>query len=148
MAFGMIPLEVEGIDEGNFMIQLRERLGEAQQAIADHIKEFGDAAHKSTCKVDCSISLICMNPVEGTVAIKWSADVKRPKRPASVTIAMTSTDEGGKPTLYVKTGGSDSGDPRQTKFAKRDGTMVDPAPDGKSVASGERDSDYEDVAED
>lgn len=126
MAFGMIPIDVSQIDEGQFMEALSERLQEAQRAIAEHVHEFGDLAHKAVCKIDSSISIVCMNPAEGTFAIKWEANVKRPKRPASITTAIQAEGEDGKPALYVKAGGSDSGNPRQQKFARRDGSMVEP----------------------
>lgn len=147
MGFGMKPLTLELIDEGQFLAELEHEVMKAQEILGDFQQEHGDASEKGTVEVTAKIKFKITNPKEGTVQISTGTQTKRPQRPGSVTTSIQSEDESGKTRLYVKGGGSDGGHPRQTKFATRDGELVAPEPDGKSAASGERESDYEDVAD-
>lgn len=126
MGFGMQPLTLELIDEGQFQFDLEQCLAEAQSILAEHRNIYGDQSHKATVEVVAKVKMTIVQASEGTVAIKAGVQVKRPERPASVTTAIESTDQTGKPAMFVKSGGSDADHPRQLKFAKRDGSLVDP----------------------
>ena len=125
MAFGMQPLTLDLIDEGEFREELDECLAEAQKILAEHRAKYEDESHKATIEVSAKVKLVIVNAKEGTVAIKSSVDIKRPKRPESFTTAIEAEGQTGEAVLFVKAGGSDSGDPTQTKFATRDGEMVE-----------------------
>lgn len=120
----MVPLTSKLIDEGEFQAELEECLSRAQVELAEHRKRFGDEAHKAFAEVVAKVKFTVQNASEGMVSIKWGVDIKRPKRPEGASVAIESFDDAGQPALFVKAGGSDN-DPLQTKFATRDGRMVD-----------------------
>lgn len=124
MAFGMQPLTLELISEGDYLEEYEAAIEEAQQVLAEYREKHGDASHKATVVVEAKIKFQIMNPAEGTTAIKTQVDVKRPAPPAQITTAIESVSEDGDKVLFVKAGGSDSGDPTQTKFATKHGDMV------------------------
>ncbi len=120
----MVPLTSKLIDEGEFQEELEECLKQAQIALAEHRERFGDEAHKASTELVAKVKFTIQNAAEGMVSIKWGVDVKRPKRPEGASVAIESFDDSGQPALFVKAGGSDN-DPRQSKFATRDGRLVD-----------------------
>ncbi len=126
MGLTMLPLTAELIDEGEMLEELDIELSKAQRLIEAFRKRWGDAALKAGVQLDLKIKFVCVDTNEGMYRTEWDMQIKRPKRPKSVSTAIASEDDLGNAALFVRSSGSDDGDPRQMKLATRDGRTIDP----------------------
>lgn len=124
MATQFVPLNAKLIDEGEFLIDLNLELRELQEAVVKFARAHGEKAKGAKAKLVAEIELKIEDADDNTFSIKTSMKSTAPKRPASVSIALSDTDDDGTPALFVRKSGSDDDHPRQLKLATKDGRII------------------------
>lgn len=126
MATNFVPLSSRLIDEGEFIEDLDEELGNLQQTLAKYRRKYGDKALKAKAKLVVEIELQISSVEDQYYSVKTSMKTTEPRKPSSVSLAMEGETQDHKLALFVRASGSDDTDPRQTKFTTRDGRPIDP----------------------
>jgi hypothetical protein len=125
-----VPLSTKLIDEGEFIRELDSELAELQAAHMRFVKKYGGAAWKSTSKLIIELAIKCETVNEDSddhaFSVRASMKATTPKRPASLSMAMSGETATGEPCLFVRAAGSDTSDPKQGKMFTRDGRLIDP----------------------
>ena len=116
MAFGstMVPLNLQLIEEGQFLRDADYELRRLASAMAAHVDQHGDAAKKAKGKLTMTVEFSVDRVKGGVFAVESSISLKLPGRPNDVTAAVATTDRvTGELTLCVRDSGSTPGDPTQ-----------------------------------
>jgi hypothetical protein len=121
----MKPLEIDMIDEGQFIENLNGDLKELQRGLLLFAKQYGRDAVKAVAKLNVTIALRVEDDEAGAYSIACQIVPSLPKRPASVSMALSALDDDGKPCLFARASGTDDSDPRQLKFATKRGENID-----------------------
>lgn len=121
----MKPLTIDMIDEGMFVENLNEELKELQRGLLLYARQHGDDADKAVAKLGVQIALKVESASDGVCSIICQIVPVLPKRPPSVSMAMSGTDDEGNLCLFARASGTDDSDPRQLKLATKDGRDID-----------------------
>ena len=122
MATMMIPLELQGIDEGRFLEEFQEALANAQALLCAYVRKYKSDALKAKAVVQVQITLCADRPADGVFSLKAAITTKRPAAPPVLTMAMSGETQEGQPCLLVRsTGGDDYDEPTQLKLSASDG---------------------------
>jgi hypothetical protein len=112
----MVPLTLGLIEEGGFSERLDEAFAELQRRAIAYREKYGEKAKKSTAVLTAEITLCCEEPNSNYFSIKTQLKSKLPQPPAKVTTAIANEAGDEQLSLFVKSGGSAMGNPRQGKF--------------------------------
>lgn len=117
-----VPLTFGLIDEGELQTSLDEEFTEVSKALIDHVMEYEDAAVKARAELHLKVAITW----DGTnYLVTHKVKTTRPGRPTRATRADMSAEQTGEPSLFVLSSGSSEDDPKQLKFAARDGRLID-----------------------
>jgi len=118
-----VPLTAELIDEGGFLESLNTELLALQSALVEFVEKHGAKAIKAAAELELKIKLV--NLESGGYSISSQMKSTTPKRPVTVSIAVSGETESGAKALFVRCTGSDETPPQQGKLFKTHGS--DPA---------------------
>ena len=124
MATQMVPFSIEKLDEGEFLDDVNTAVLDMQKQLEVFRKTYGDAAHKGKATLTIKLDLEIADATDGAYSIGADFTTKMPKRPKSHSIGLSGETQDGQPAVLVRQSGSDRDDPRQGKFATRDGNMT------------------------
>lgn len=123
-----VPLTTKLIDEGDFLQELDAELAELQASHLKFAKKYGEAALKSVSKLVIELAIKCetvTDPDNNAFSVKTTMKATTPKRPASLSMAMSGETATGEPCLFVRASGGDSSHPKQGKMFTGDGRNID-----------------------
>lgn len=123
----LVPLTVEGIEEGRFIVHANEDLDKVMKSLAEHVKKYGkEIATGSKAELAIKITIKYEGRDLSDYSVKSTTALKLPGRPAEVTVAVADKDQCGEDTLFVRPSGSSGETPHQRKLATDDGKTIDP----------------------
>lgn len=122
-----VPLEISGIDEGNFLDEANKALQQAQTGLIQFVRKYGEAANGAKAVVNIAITIQKEDKGDDIYSIKATLQQKLPAVPPSLTMAMETEKDNGEPSLFVRASGSTADDPRQGVLCTQDGRIVDPS---------------------
>lgn len=126
MATKLVPLELEGIEEGRFLDTANDMLAELQERMVAFRKEHGDRAIGAKGKLVIEVALICGKTADHYNVASTMKPVM-PARPAVITSAMESERADGRSVLFVRSSGSTADSPRQAVLCTEDGKDLEPS---------------------
>lgn len=124
-----VPLTTKLIDEGDFLKELDAELAELQASHLKFARKYGESALKSVSKLVIELAIKCetaTDPDNNAFSVKTTMKATTPKRPASLSMAMSGETATGEPCLFVRASGGDVSHPKQGKLFTRDGREIDP----------------------
>lgn len=121
MATTFVPLSLDLIQEGQFVLDINTDLQELQRKLIQYVNKHGDAATKAKGKLTIEILIGCANPEQEAYGIVTTITQSLPKRPPKASLAMSGEDQDGNLVLLVRNSGSDESNPEQGKLFKTHG---------------------------
>lgn len=122
----LVPLTLEGVEEGRFLVHANEDLEKLMKHLADHVKKHGkDVSIGAKAELTMKVTIKFEGRDLADYSVKSATSLKLPGRPAEVTIAIGERDQTGEQTLFVRPSGSDHEPPVQKKLATDDGRPID-----------------------
>lgn len=154
MAFKMVPLSFDLIEEGRFKQSVNDALAKTMRELLAHVQKYGaEVTAKSKGELNIKIVLQFDGAEETDYSVKASISTKIPGPPVHTTKAIHEIEQTGEDMLFVRASGSSSETPRQRRLCTEDGRPIDPtkgeapplpppepkgkAPDRRSAGSGE-----------
>ncbi len=120
------PLALGLIEEGVFLANVDTDLQDLSKEMIRYIERHGcEKSEGIKAELTIKVSLKADDPSSGDFSIKTSISKKMPGRPSGTSRAIQDREDDGKPTLFVRTSGSDDVNPRQMKLATNDGRGID-----------------------
>lgn len=126
MATKMVPLDLDGIDEGRFMAKAFELVTKAKVAMGEYVRKYGEKAKGGKAVVTLTIEIIATEPEHQSFKIRTKPKITFPAGPTVDTFAI-----GGEGynehelELFVRKSGSGKDSPRQQVFLTEDGNPVE-----------------------
>ena len=118
------PLELEDIEEGDFLQDLRHEFKDLQRRLIAFARQYPEKAEKVPATLTVKLKAMCENADGKAYSLKVGFKTDMPKRPETVSAAFAAEDDDGDEVLFVQASGSSTGNPRQLKLATRDGRTV------------------------
>ena len=121
----LVPLEIDLIDEGQFVENINKALCELQEKLIAHVKKYDLRAAKAKASVKAEIVLVCLDPEQDAYGCVASIKTTLPSAPASATMLMAGETQTGEDCLMCRKSGSAKDTPRQGVFLTENGDRVD-----------------------
>ena len=119
MGQNFTPVELESIEQGDFLLNGRETFKQMNKQLIAHVNEFeGDATATLTMKVD-----IKYNAKSKGYVIVTDVDKKLPKKPKVATTAFVA-DEDGSECLFANKVGTGEGNAAQMVLCDNKGNAI------------------------
>ncbi len=122
----MVPLDLDLIDEGDFVKDLNTALLNMQSQLVNHAKIHGHKAKKAKAVVKAEITLVCLDPEQDAYACVAQIKTTMPATPAVASMLMGGETQTGEPCLLCRKSGSTIDVPQQNALCTNDGRTVDP----------------------
>lgn len=121
----MVPLDLDLIDEGDFVKDLNTALLNMQSQLVNHAKIHGHKATKAKAVVKAEITLVCLDPEQDAYACVAQIKTTMPATPAVASMLMGGETQTGEPCLLCRKSGSTIDSPQQKVLSTKDGRTVD-----------------------
>ena len=122
MAIKMIPLTLDGIEEGDFIAEANQELQRVQRQLIAHVRKFGERASGAEAEVTIKITL---KELQTAFSIKTKVTGKTPARPVGISTAIEADG-----VLFMSPSGTHrekpSDQPGQSVLCTENGRAIDP----------------------
>lgn len=122
-----VPLELNLIDEGEFLREANFNLAKLQESLRHFRREHGEKSVGAKGKLVMEVVLSCEKSGDDVFGIKTQNKITLPTAPPSITVAIAGENQDGTPCLFVRQTGSSFDSPKQGIMATHDGEIVDPS---------------------
>ena len=121
----LVPLEIDLIDEGQFVGNINKALCELQEKLIAHVKKYELRAARAKATIKAEIALVCLDPEQDAYGCVASIKTTLPSAPATATMLMAGETQTGEDCLMCRKSGSSKDSPSQRVFLTENGDRVD-----------------------